>query len=307
MRKIATLVGTAVALFAIVAVAEAANVYNVTIASVTDIANKTKAGTILKPKPAKIKFGYTVANTDPSQRPSVTTDYDINFGPKIRQNRALFTAKNGAKFCTTTQAGYGGGSPNCPAGSLIGTGVVKNKFGPDTSTGVLGDCNVALTLFVGDGKLPPSSFDNDGKQVKSDMVLQLEGHPGGVPGRPDAGTCPQDVNKAAFPAQFVRKANGSTSLAFHVAEIPFQKPLGKQGGIENAVVDVSSVVNVHTVKVKTKVRKRVGNKFVFVTVTKTRGLFETVGCLAHKHAVTVTYTDKSGATNVAHKDAPCTP
>src|SRR6185312_16903918 len=126
MRKIATLVGTAVALFAIVAVAEAANIYNVTIASVTDIANKTKAGTLANPKPAKIKFGYTVANSDPSQRPSETTDYKIDFGSKVKQNRALFTTKNNAKFCTTTQAGYGGGTPSCPAGSQIGIGVVKN-------------------------------------------------------------------------------------------------------------------------------------------------------------------------------------
>jgi hypothetical protein len=304
MRKIATLVGSAVALFAIVAVAEAANVYNVTIASVTDIANKTKTGTLANPKPAKIKFGYTVDNSDPSQRPSVTVDYKIDFGPKIRQNRALFTAKNGAKFCTATQAGMGTGQPPaCPAGSQVGIGVVNNKFGPTGSTGVLGTCKVALTLYVGDGKLPSSSFDNDGKQVKNDLVLKLEGHPGGVPGRPDAGTCPQDVNAAAFPAQFVRKANGSTSLTFHVARHPFQEPVPD---IENAVVDVSSTVSVKTVKVKTRVRRRVGSHFVFVTVTKTRGLFETVGCLAHKHAVTVTYTDKSGATNVAHKDAPCT-
>ena len=302
MRKIALIVGAAVALFSIVAVAEAANVYTVTIAKVTDVANKTKAGTKTNPKPARIQFGYNVANTDPSQRPSVTTDYDINFGPDIRQNRALFTAKNGAKFCTAAQAGYASGqTPTCPAGSQVGTGVVKNKAGLEGTTGVASDCNVALTLFVGDGKVP-AGFNNDGKTVKSDLVLQLEGHPNGVPGRPDAGKCALDVNKSAFPAQFVRKANGSTSLAFHVKEVPFQKPTP---GVENAVVDVTSNV-FKTVRVKTRVRRRVGGRFVFVTVTKTRGLFETVGCKAGAHKVLVTYTDKSGAVNTATKNAPCT-
>jgi hypothetical protein len=304
MRKIAAIVGTAVAMFSIVAVAEATNVYKVTIAKVTDPANKIKAGTTAIPKPAKISFGYTVDNTDASQRPSVTTDYDIDFGPKIRQNRPLFTAKNGAQFCTIAQAGYESGlSPTCPAGSQVGIGVVKNKFGPEGSTGVLGPCDVALTLFVGDGKLPSSRFDNDGKQVKSDLVLQLEGHPNGVPGRPDAGTCPNDVNKSAFPAQFVRKPNGGVSLAFHVATHPFQQPTL---GIENAVVDVSSTV-FKTVRVKTRVRTVRRGVVTFRNVTKTRGLFETVGCIAHKHQVLVTYTDKSNAVNTAHKDAPCTP
>ena len=303
MRKIAMMVGAAVAMFAIVAVAEAANVYEVSLAKVTDASNKIKAGTVANPKPARIAFGYKVSNTDPSQRPTVTTDYDIDFGNKIRQNRALFTARNNAKFCSIVQAGYGTGQlPNCPAGSQVGKGVVKNLAGPASTTGGI-PCSVALTVFVGDGKVPPSTFANDGKPAKNDLVLQLEGHPGGVPGRPDAGTCPLDVNKAALPAMFVRKRTGSTSLAFHVPRIPFQEPTD---GVENAVVDVTSNV-FKTVQVRTRVCTRRNGRTTCRFVTKTRGLFETIGCTARNHKVEVTYTDKSGAVNKANKNAPCTP
>jgi hypothetical protein len=293
MRKIATMVSTALAFFAIAAAAQAANVYKVSIAKVTP----TKAGTKLKPKPVTIGFGYTVDNTDPSQRPSVTTDYVIGFGKNVQQNIKLFTTKNGAKVCTIAQAGYETGqSPNCPAASMVGKGVVKNKAGLLGTTGVAANCSVALTIFVGDDKTPDSTkFPNDGHKVKSDLILQLEGHPNGVPGRPDAGTCPLDVNKSALPAQFT-KVLGGAALGFHVPKNPFQQP---QPGVENAVVDVSSTV-FKTVKVKVPKHGKVKAH------TDTRGLFETVGCTGGGHKVEVTYTDTSGAVNKANKVAPCT-
>jgi hypothetical protein len=297
MRKIAMLVVAAVAFFGLTAVASAANSYNVSIAKV----NPTKAGTKLVPKPVGIDFGYGVTSTVAGQRPSVTTDYVIGFGKNIRQNRATWSSKAAVKpvVCTIAQAGYETGSaPNCPAGSIVGKGVVKNKAGLLGTTGVVADCNVALTIAIGDGKVPNAAkYPNDGKRVKSDLILILEGGPNGVPGRPDAGTCPLTVNKSPLPAEF-QTVNGGAALAFHVPKIPFQQP---QSGVENAVVDVSSKLTAKTVKVKKTVRVNGKSRNVFTNV----GLFESVGCTGGGHQDKVNFVDTSGAVNFAQKLAPC--
>jgi hypothetical protein len=297
MRKISVLAVAAVAFFGLTAVASAANSYSVSIAKVTP----TKAGTKLVPKPVGIDFGYGVSSTVAGQRPSVTTDYVIGFGKNIRQNRAVWSSKAAVRpvVCTVAQAGYETGvSPNCPAGSIVGKGVVKNKAGLLGTTDVVAECGLALTLAIGDGKVPnPAKFPNDGKRVKSDLILILEGHPNGVPGRPDAGTCPLDVNKAALPAQFV-VFEGGTALGFHVPKVPFQQP---QSGVENAVVEVTSKIAVKTVRVKKTVRVNGRNRVVFTNV----GLFESVGCTGGGHNVKVKFTDTANAVNFASKKAPC--
>jgi hypothetical protein len=296
MRKISVLAVAAVAFFGLTAVASAANSYNVSIAKVTP----TKAGTKLVPRPSGIEFGYGVTSTVAGQRPSVTTDYVIGFGKNIRQNRAVWSSRNAVKpvVCTKVQAGYENGqTPNCPAGSIVGKGVVKNKAGLLGTTTVAADCSVALTIAIGDGKVV-NPVNNDGKSVKSDLILILEGGPNGVPGRPDAGTCPLTVNKSALAAQFVT-FEGGTALGFHVKKTPFQQP---QDGVENAVVNVTSKIAAKTVKVKKTVRVNGRNRVVFTNV----GLFESVGCTGGGHNVKVKFVDTSGATNFATKKAPCT-
>ena len=93
MRKLVLLATAVAAVFGVVAVAQAANVYSVTTARVTP----TKAGTATKPKHTTINFGYGVT-TDNGQRPSVTTDYVIRFGSKVKSNRGLFTGKTERKL-----------------------------------------------------------------------------------------------------------------------------------------------------------------------------------------------------------------
>ncbi|MDX6650485.1 MAG: hypothetical protein QOJ97_2436 [Solirubrobacteraceae bacterium] len=295
MRKISVLAVAAVAFFGLTAVASAANSYKVNIAKVTP----TKAGTKLAPKPIGIEFGFGVTSTVPNQRPSVTTDYVIGFGRNIRQNRAVWSSRNAVKpvVCTKVQAGYENGqTPSCPAGSIVGKGVVKNKAGLLGTTTVAADCSIALTLAIGDGKVV-NPANNDGKRVKSDLILILEGGPNGVPGRPDAGTCPLTVNKSALAAEF-QTVNGGAALAFHVKKEPFQQP---QSGVENAVVDVTSKLGAKTVRVKKTVRVNGRNRTVFTTV----GLLESVGCTGGGHQVKVKYVDTSNAVNFAQKNAPC--
>ena len=295
MRKIATLV-TAVGVFFAGAVTTAhANTYAVTQATVTP----TKAGTRANPKPVTIGFGYGVQPDAPGTRPTVTTDYVIGFGRQIKNNRNLWSSsraiRSSAVMCTNAQAGLDTGqAPNCPAGSLAGKGVVKNQAGLVGSTAVAANCNLGLRIAVGTGRVS-TQFNNDGKRVRSDLLLLLQGSPNGVPGRPEVGSCPLTVN-AALPAQFTTVATG-TALSFHVPVSPFQQP---QSGIENAVVDVTSTLS-KTVRVRTRVRR--GGRTV--TVIKRRGLLETRGCVGGSHRVNVAFTDKSGQTFNAGKTAPC--
>src|SRR5215218_10351799 len=131
MRKLAVMATGAVAVvLGIVAIAYAANVYTVTVAKITTTTTtrtpttSTKVGTALKPRPAKVEFGYTVTDTA-GNRPTVTTDYDINFGPGIKPNHLLKDAKTRKPAftqCTLTQ----GQNNTCPAGARLGGGIVNN-------------------------------------------------------------------------------------------------------------------------------------------------------------------------------------
>jgi hypothetical protein len=283
MRKITMLAIALVAIFGVVAVAEASNTYTVTDATVTP----SKAGTAKKPKPVTIKFGYSVGETA-GNRPSVTTDYEIAFGKQIKSQRKYFKGKN---VCTIAQAGYTSGTaPACPATSKAGQGTINNLAGVQTDPTSKIQCDLGLTLYVGDGKAVPAA-NNDGIPVKNDLVIAIKNRPPLV--------CPLSVD-AALPAGFVVTSNG-TALKFHVKKIPFQQP---NPGLDNSVVHVDSTVG-KTVKVRTKVgvNKRT-HKPIFKNVS--RGLFESVGCKSKQHAVNVKFTPAGGgAALTAFKPAPC--
>jgi hypothetical protein len=280
MRKIAMIAVAVTALFGVVAIAQAANTYTVTVATV----GPTKAGTKAHPKSVTINFGYQVGESA-GNRPSVTTDYVIAFGKQIKSNRKYF---KGNKVCTVAQAGYTSGQPpNCPSTAQAGKGTINNLAGDATIPSQKVTCNLGLTLFVGDGTTVPAAA-NDGIAVKNDLVLAIK--------RVNQADCALNVD-AALPAGFVTTADG-TALKFHVKKTPFQQPLP---GVDNSVVNVTSSVG-KTTKVATRVK--VGKR----TVTKqvTRGLFESTGCLSKAHKVNVAFTPAGGGAAIhASKAAPC--
>jgi hypothetical protein len=281
MRKIAMIAVAVTALFGVVAVAQAANTYTVTVARVSP----SKAGTALKPKPITINFGYQVGETN-NNRPSVTTDYVIAFGKQIKSNRRFF---KGNKVCTVAQAGYTSGQPpTCPATAKAGAGTINNLAGNTSDPSSKIPCNLGLTLYVGDGKTVPASA-NDGIAVRNDLVLAIK--------RVNVSDCALAVD-AALPAGFVTTTQG-TALKFHVKKTPFQQPLP---GVDNSVVNVTSSVG-KSVRVPTRVR--VGGRLVTRLVT--RGLFESIGCKSKSHKVNVAFTPAGGGSAInAFKSAPCT-
>jgi hypothetical protein len=277
MRKIAMIAVAVTALFGVVAVAQAANTYTVTVARVSP----SKAGTALKPKPITINFGYQVGETN-NNRPSVTTDYVIAFGKQIKSNRRFF---KGNKVCTVAQAGYTSGQPpTCPATAKAGAGTINNLAGNTSDPSSKIPCNLGLTLYVGDGKTVPASA-NDGIAVRNDLVLAIK--------RVNVSDCALAVD-AALPAGFVTTTQG-TALKFHVKKTPFQQPLP---GVDNSVVNVTSSVGKSV-----RVRQRVAGVFRLVT----RGLFESIGCKSRVHRVNVAFTPAGGGAAInASKTAPCT-
>ena len=235
MRKIAMFAIAVTALFGVVAIAQASNTYQVTVAKVSP----SKAGTALKPKPITINFGYQVGETN-NNRPSVTTDYVIAFGKQIKSHRSFF---KGSKVCTVSQAGYSSGQPpKCPATAKAGAGSIQNFAGNTTDPTSKIPCNLGLTLYVGDGKTVPAAA-NDGIAVKNDLVLAIK--------RVNVSDCALAVD-AALPAGFVTTTNG-TALKFHVKKTPFQQPLP---GVDNSVINVTSSVGKTT-----RVRQKVGGVF----------------------------------------------
>ena len=286
MRKIGVLAALIAAGLAVYATgAFAANVYRVSIAAVSP----TNAGTVASPTPIRLNFGYKVT-TDDGNRPAVSTDYTIGFGPGVRQNRRFF------RRCTNARAGFNaGGTANCPANALVGQGRVSNQAGLQNQPSQKIPCNLRLRLYNGDARFVNAAA-NDGRRVRADVWLVLNGGPND----PALSNCPLTVNPSAIPAQFVRYLGG-TALRFHVPRTPFQQP---QAGVDNAVVDVTSSVNRKTTRVATRIR-RDGR---FVTVFRTRGFFETTRCPAGGHPVNVRFTDTTGAVkNAPTKRAPCRP
>ena len=267
MRKTLLLSALAAGVLGIVAVAYAANTYTVDIASVTP----TNSGTLAKPKAERIQFGYSVKSTD-GNRPNVTTDYRISFGAGIKQNSKLKKTKTTFAFaqCKASQAS----SNSCPSKTKVGSGIVKNLAGLQSTPSQQIPCQLTLTIFNGDGKVFPPS-QNDGRSVREDLWLGLKGQPP---------SCPLAVN-SAIPAQFTT-VGGGAALTFHVTKIPFQQP---QAGVDNAVINVTSSIY--------KIARVSG---------KTRGFFESTKCPKGGRPINVRFTDSSGATFNASKVAPCT-
>ncbi|MFL5846738.1 MAG: hypothetical protein ACJ762_18805 [Solirubrobacteraceae bacterium] len=257
MRKIITLAIAGLLAFAAVALAVQENSYTVDGAT-----SPTSAGSKKKPVPVQVKFGYTVAEKS-GKRPALIKQYSINFAG-LQVNGSLF------KGCSAAKIDQDQTDANCPKGSLMGTGNVENNAGQTANEADKPDalkCHLDLKFY------------NAGKNK---ATLYLKGGPSDPRG--PAKSCPLDVNKA-IDANFVQNAKG-TSLVFSVDETL----LHPAPGIDNAVVDVNSVIKKVTKKVK----------------GKTRGYFESFGgCKNKKRPITVTFTAVSGSTGKAQDLAPC--
>lgn len=207
MRKIAFLAVTAFVLVA-ATVAYAAQVNTYTVSGSTQPATK---GSVKKPKPIGIKFGFSVGEAS-NNRPAVVEKYTIKFGGTKVNTKVASKCSNS----TLNSKGPKG----CPSKSIVGTGFIENETGAtDKEADKSIQCNAALSVVnLGSNK---ASIFVEGDPNQSD------------PRRKCAITL-----AAGIPATFRNTRTGS-ELTFAVPE-SLRHP--GSPGISNAVKKVTSTI-----------------------------------------------------------------
>lgn len=162
MRKFLVAALALAALAAVAGVAIAANTYTLHKAS-TSAKGK---GSLAKPKPTNLVFGFRVGETDPSKRATVIEKYAIG-AEGLRANTKV------KPKCAFTDLDDQAGVPARCNKALVGNGLVKNAAGPssDQSLSSSAACNLQLRLYnIGtglairldsNGKPPPPSFESN--------------------------------------------------------------------------------------------------------------------------------------------------
>jgi hypothetical protein len=253
MRKLwIAAVAAVVVAFSVAGIAYAVNTYNVDIAS----GSPNKPGSVSKPVPSSLNFGYEVGDTE-NLRPSVINQYfisaeGIKYFPKARPT------------CTFAQSDEAPAYNKKCKPAILGTGTIANAFGAATDRTQKAPCDVKLTLLnISNG--PGVSKKNGAMSIRIDT---------GPP------ACPLAIHGALAAPIFNVKIEGIPS-----SELRFKVPdnlIHPAPGVDNSVIDVTSHVLKKTGKVK------VGGK------TRTVGFASAVGRKGKTRTVRVTFVDETG-------------
>jgi hypothetical protein len=263
MRKLwMAVAGAVVIAVAVAGIASAVNTYDVHLAA-SKPANKK--GKLTKPVPASFKFGYRVDDSE-DQRPFVIREYRI-------AGEGLQTYPDARPTCTFDEANANASKhdPACDK-AVIGSGTIENEAGAPNDRSQKLPCNVVLTLInisSGDPREPKT-----GRQIKKrgGIAIRID---------TDPPACPIPVHSALAAPYYDVKIDGISS-----AELRFSVPneLAHPGGLDNAVVEVTSNIRKKTGMAKVKGGKR-----------RKVGFYSLVGRKGKKRTVRVTFIDESGA------------
>jgi hypothetical protein len=273
MRKLLVAVLALAAVVAVASVAMAANTYEVHIADST--AGK---GTMKRPIPASLDFGYRVGDTE-GQRPFVIREYRI-------AAEGLRSYPDARPKCTFEQAT----DPTATAPSqlsracrraFVGDGTIANQAGAPNDRSQKLACDVTLTLInisTGDPRYPKT-------------VRQIRRR-GGIAIRIDTDppACPIPVHEAlAAPFYDTKLQRVPTS------ELRFTVPdsLAHPGGLDNSVVEVVSHIDKKTGRVP--VRRGIPQ----AAAKRRVGFYSLVGRKGRTRTVRVVFVDESGAKSTA--------
>jgi hypothetical protein len=289
MRKLWIVALALAAVMAVTGVALAANQYQVHLAR-----GSKSVGSLKNPQPTKLDFGYRVTDTE-NKRPYVIREYRIaaegtRSYPKARP-RCTFAAATDPNITDPAQL-----SSACRK-AKVGVGTIANLAGapppPDSNRDQKLPCNVKLTLInisTGDPRFPKTV-----SQIKKrgGIAIRIDADP------PD---CPISVHEALAAPFYDTKLEGipTTELRFTVPDT-----LAHPGGLDNAVVEVTSRIQNLTGKVPVKNGKPVaaGNASASAK-KKTVGFYSNVGRKGKTRTVRVTFIDESGAKNTAKTTFP---
>jgi hypothetical protein len=254
MRKLLIAALTLVGVIALAGVALANNVYETHVSGGRPIAK----GSLKKPVPVSVDFGFRVSETDPSKRATPIKTYAIG-------SEGLVANPKDFPSCKFSQV-QSGPAAACRK-AQVGTGIVKAASGSTSNQALAASlpCNQQLRLYnIGDGMAiridvdppQPASFDTD--QIG----------------------CPLSIHDA-IRGRFVK-----TRIAGHPAsDFRFSVPpnlLHPVTGLDTSVRE--SVSNLPR-RVTTK---RVRGRRVKV------GFYEVVGCTGNRRTARTTYTSETG-------------
>ena len=245
---------------ALVGVAYAANVYNITKGSTSPAGKGTKT----KPIAKSLTFGYTVKDSSqPRGKPvnkykiaieGITGKY-AKFLPKCK-----YADANGPDYLTKCK------------NANVGSGKVENLAGPGTDQSNNSFCNLKLVLYnLGNG-----------------LALRLDAGPPAPQSQDGPVGCALPVHQAIqakFKTIKLDKVETS-SLEFTVPE-NLRHPLGANGNFDNVVANTIATVKRKTTKVKIKGHKR------------KVGIYTAIGCRKGHRTVRVTFTDETPKTTPA--------
>jgi hypothetical protein len=241
MRKRLIAAVTAVAVLGLgVGVAFAENIYNVHIASTSP-----GKGSLARPLPVKLNFGYTVGDTE-NLRPTVIKQYRIAPEGHVTYPKAFPT-------CTFVQANRQGSIDPACRKAIVGEGLVRNHAGPEGDRTVKTVCNLDLTLInisTGDPQDRPTL-----RQIKREggMAIRLDGDPPAATD-PNKVGCALPVHTALAAPFYDIRLNGAPS-----SELRFTVPLRLREpltGTQNAVIEARSVVDKRVARTRVRGKMR---------------------------------------------------
>ena len=247
---------------ALVGVAYAANVYNITVGSTSPAGKGSKS----KPLAKSEKFGYTVKDSS-QPRGKPVSKYKIAI-EGITNKYAKFFPK-----CKYSEANSSTISSKC-AKAKFGSGKVENLAGPGNNQSSNTFCNLALGLYnLGNG-----------------VAIRLDGGPPAPSSQSGPVGCALQVHQA-INAKFKTiklDKQSSTSLEFSVPQ-NLRHPLGANANFDNVVANTVANIKKKTKKVKVKGKKR------------RVGLYSAIGCRKGKRTVRVQFTDETPKTTTVTK------
>jgi hypothetical protein len=270
MRKLWTaMVGALAISVAVAGFAIAANTYEVPKELVG--ASPNVKGSLKKPVPAKLQFGFRVNDTE-GLRPFVVRRYFI-------AAEGLQTFPEARPTCTYAKAtdplisDPKDLSRACRK-AIVGSGTIHNEAGAPNDRSQKITCDVKITLInisTGDPRYPSTV-----KQTKKrgGLAVRIDTY------QPEASRCPIPIHEALAAPFYDVKIEGIST-----AELRFSVPetLKHPSGLDNSVREVTSTVLKKTGRVKIKGK------------TRKVGYYSAVGRKGKTRTTRVTFIDESGA------------
>jgi hypothetical protein len=254
MRKLLIAALALAGVLAVAGVALAQNVYETHVAGGRPIAK----GSVNKPVPVSVDFGFRVSETDPTKRATPIETYSIG-SEGLVANPRFFPS------CTFGQV-QSGPARACRR-ALVGTGIVRAASGPTSNQALAASlpCNQRLRLYnIGNG-----------------MAIRLDTDP---PQPPNFDTdqigCPLSIHDA-IRGRFVRTriaGHPATDFRFTVPQNLLHPVTGLDTSVRESVSNLPRKVRRARVKGK---RRRVG-------------FYEVVGCTGNRRTARTIYESETG-------------